>query len=86
MTREVPLRFTEWTHATQFDNRVDLVMPHWIRDGVANEERVSLFSTTLPLDGSKTVRMITLPVEPRLEIYAVTLVSARPNETPLPAR
>ena len=49
-------------------------MPHRIKAGKGVDgPPVSLFGVTLPLTAGKQLRSITLPKDPRLHLYAVTL-------------
>jgi hypothetical protein len=44
------------------------------RDGTATDgSPVSLFGATIPLAVGKQVRSVTLPAEPRLHLYAMTV-------------
>jgi hypothetical protein len=51
-----------------------LAMPHRIKAGKGVDgPPVSLFGVSLPLTAGKQLRSITLPRDPRLHLYAVTL-------------
>jgi hypothetical protein len=51
-----------------------LEMPHRIKAGQGVDgPPVRLFGQSLRLDAAKTVRSVTLPNDPRVELYAFTL-------------
>ena len=70
----VPLRLTDWAGGAAFGNTKAIAMDYRIKAGQGQDgPPVAIFRTELALDPSKTVRSITLPADPRLEVYALTL-------------
>ncbi|GLZ28960.1 alpha-1,2-mannosidase [Lentzea sp. NBRC 105346] len=68
---EVPVTVGDWAGS---GSSVVLEMPHRIKAGKGiDTPPVRLFGAAIPLDGSKTVRSLTLPNDPRVQLYAITL-------------
>ncbi|TWP51013.1 glycoside hydrolase family 92 protein [Lentzea tibetensis] len=68
---EVPVTVADWAGS---GTGVVLEMPHRIKAGKGvDAPPVRLFGAAIPLDSSKTVRSMTLPNDPRVELYAITL-------------
>ncbi len=71
---ELPVTVGDWAGSAPTGNTVVLEMPHRIRSGGGVDgPPVRLFGQTLALDGGRTIRSMTLPDDPRLEVYAITL-------------
>ena len=75
-TADVPLALTDWAAGGGHNgNTVEIAMAHRIKAGQGVDgPPVQIFGTSLPLDPGKPVLSVTLPNDPRLEIYAATLV------------
>ena len=72
---EVPVTCGDWAGSAPDGSTVVLEMPHRIKAGQGVDgPPVRLFGGTVALDGAKTVRSVTLPDDPRVEIYAITLM------------
>ncbi|MGW4081402.1 GH92 family glycosyl hydrolase [Streptomyces sp. NPDC004822] len=73
-TAEVPVTVGDWAGSTPQGSTVVLEMPHRIKHGQGVDgPPVRLFGTSAKLDGSRTVRSVGLPNDPRVQIYALTL-------------
>ena len=74
---QVPLALTDWAAGTGHNgNTVEIAMDHRIKAGQGVDgPPVQLFGTSLPLDAGKSVLSLTLPADPRLEVYAASLVA-----------
>jgi len=74
-TASVPLALTDWAAGAGHNgNTVEIAMEHRIKAGQGVDgPPVQIFGTSLPLAAGKSVLSITLPNDPRLEIYAATL-------------
>ncbi|MFF3244584.1 GH92 family glycosyl hydrolase [Streptomyces sp. NPDC002870] len=71
---DVPVTIGDWAGSTPSGSTVVLDMPHRIKDGQGIDgPSVRLFGDTAQLDAAKTVRSLTLPADPRVEVYAITL-------------
>lgn len=71
---ELQVTVGDWGGETPDGSTVVLDMPHRIKAGQGiDTPPVRLYGTAAPLDAAKTVRSLTLPNEPRVEVYAVTL-------------
>ncbi|MGP3925529.1 GH92 family glycosyl hydrolase [Streptomyces sp. 8N616] len=71
---EVPLTVGDWAGSVPDGSSTALEMPHRIKDGQGVDgPAVRLFGDTAELDASKTLRSVTLPDDPRVEVYAITL-------------
>ncbi|UJW31753.1 GH92 family glycosyl hydrolase [Saccharothrix sp. AJ9571] len=71
---ELPVVVGDWAGSAPEGTTVALEMPHRIKAGQGVDgPPVRLFAQSLPLDPAKTVRSVTLPNDPRVEIYALTL-------------
>jgi hypothetical protein len=73
-TERVPVTVADWCASPAPGSTAVLTMPHRIKAGQgADAPPVSLFGLTPPLDGTRQVRSLTLPDDPRLHLYALTL-------------
>ncbi|MEW2343899.1 MULTISPECIES: SGNH/GDSL hydrolase family protein [Streptomyces] len=73
-TAELPLRFSDWAAQPQPGEALAVAAPYRYRAGTGREgPAVSIFARTLALDPDRTVASITLPDEPRLKLFALTL-------------
>jgi len=64
----------DWCGSPAAGSTTLLAMPHRIKAGQGVDgPPVSLFGLSLPLASGKQIRSITLPNDPRLNLYAVTL-------------
>jgi hypothetical protein len=64
----------DWCGAASAGTTTVLAMPHRIKAGQGVDgPPVSLFGLRLPAPAGKQIRSITLPDDPRLHLYAVTL-------------
>jgi predicted alpha-1,2-mannosidase len=72
---EVPVTVGDWAGSTPDGSTVVLDMPHRIKAGSGVDgPSVRLFGQSLPLDAGKAVTSVTLPNDPRVQLYAITLV------------
>ncbi|MFF3397573.1 GH92 family glycosyl hydrolase [Streptomyces sp. NPDC002659] len=72
---DVPVTVGDWAGSTPSGSTVVLDMPHRIKDGQGVDgPPVRLFGSTVALDGTRTLRSVTLPDDPRVEVYAITLM------------
>lgn len=70
----LPVTFGDWAGATPAGATPILAMPHRIKAGQGVDgPPVALFGHALALDAARTVRALSLPDDPRVEVYAVTL-------------
>jgi hypothetical protein len=73
---QVPVTAGDWAGGTPAGSTVVLDMPHRIKAGQGIDgPPVRLFGQSLALDTGRTIRSVTLPNDPRLQIYAITLAS-----------
>ncbi|MDQ1657203.1 MAG: hypothetical protein QOD41_2286 [Cryptosporangiaceae bacterium] len=71
---QLPITVGDWCNDPGPGGTVVQQMDHRIKDHHGNDgPPVHLFTHALNLDSTKTVRSITLPDDPRLNLYAVTL-------------
>ncbi|QFU92227.1 GH92 family glycosyl hydrolase [Amycolatopsis sp. YIM 10] len=71
---ELPVAVGDWAGSAPEGTTVALELPHRIKAGQGVDgPPVRLFAQSLPLDPAKTVRSVTLPDDPRVELYAITL-------------
>ncbi|MFG2191495.1 GH92 family glycosyl hydrolase [Streptomyces sp. NPDC048639] len=71
---EVPVTVGDWAGKAPDGSSVALEMPHRIKAGQgAGGPAVRLFADKAELDPSRTLRSVTLPDDPRIELYALTL-------------
>ncbi|MDU0288842.1 GH92 family glycosyl hydrolase [Saccharothrix longispora] len=71
-TAQVPVTVADWAGS---GGTVALDMPHRIKAGQGVDgPPVRLFTGSVPLDPAKVVHSVTLPDDPRVEFYALTLV------------
>jgi predicted alpha-1,2-mannosidase len=72
---QVPFTAGDWAGGTPAGTSVVLPMDHRIKAGKGVDgPPVRLFGQSLALDGTKAVRSIALPNDPRVEVYAVTVM------------
>ncbi|WP_425445808.1 GH92 family glycosyl hydrolase [Umezawaea tangerina] len=72
---EVPVTVGDWAGSTPPGSTVVLDMPHRIKAGQGVDgPPVRLFGQALPVDRTKVLQSVTLPDDPRVEVYALTLV------------
>jgi hypothetical protein len=72
---ELPVTVGDWAGSAPGGSTVALDMDHRIRRGQGVDgPSVRLFATSAPLEAAKTVRSLSLPDDPRVEVYALTLV------------
>ena len=72
---ELPVTIGDWAGSAPSGSSVVLDMPHRIRNGQGVDgPPVRLFGDTAALDRTRTPRSVTLPADPRIEVYAITLV------------
>ncbi|WP_308189679.1 PKD domain-containing protein [Nocardioides sp. cx-169] len=70
-TSTVQLRFTDWAQSPKFGETVAVDMPHRHDAGGNTGPRVFLWAQSVPLQ-DKEVASITLPVDPKLHIFAIS--------------
>ena len=71
---DVPITAGDWAGSAPQGATIVLSMPHRIRAGQGVDgPPVHLFGHSLALDGAKQIRSVTLPNDPRVEVYAITL-------------
>ncbi|MEU9954923.1 GH92 family glycosyl hydrolase [Streptomyces sp. NPDC050982] len=71
---EVPLKVGDWAGQAPDGTTVVLDMPHRIKAGQGVDgPPVRLFGSSVELNGAKEMRSLTLPDDPRIEVYAITL-------------
>jgi hypothetical protein len=64
----------DWCGTAATGTTTVLAMPHRIKAGQGVDgPPVSLFGVSLPVAEGKQIRSVTLPNDPRLRLYAVTL-------------
>jgi predicted alpha-1,2-mannosidase len=73
-TTSLPVTVADWCGNPASGSTTVLAMPHRIKanEGVTGPP-VSLFGFSLPLDPDKEIRSLSLPNDPRINLYAVTL-------------
>ncbi|HWO67530.1 MAG TPA: NEW3 domain-containing protein, partial [Umezawaea sp.] len=72
---QVSVTVGDWAGSTPPGSTVVLDMPHRIKAGQGVDgPPVRLFGQSLPVDPAKVLQSVTLPDDPRVEVYAVTLV------------
>ncbi|MDT5043636.1 MAG: hypothetical protein QOE51_4621 [Actinoplanes sp.] len=75
---DTTITVADWCGAAAPGTTNVLAMPHRIKAGKGVDgPPVSLFALTLPIATGRQIRSITLPNDPRLHLYAVTLDSSR---------
>ncbi|MFI5930901.1 GH92 family glycosyl hydrolase [Actinoplanes sp. NPDC051494] len=73
-TSAAPVTIADWCGTAAPGTTQVLAMPHRIKAGTGTDgPPVSLFAAALPLTEGKQIRSITLPNDPRLNLYALTL-------------
>lgn len=71
---ELPLKVGDWAGSAPDGSTVVLDMPHRIKAGQGVDgPPVRLFGSSIELDDAKVIRSLTLPDDPRVEVYAITL-------------
>jgi hypothetical protein len=69
-----PLTVADWCGTAAPGTTAVLSMPHRIKAGQGIDgPPVALFGARIPLSAGKQIRSITLPADPRVYVYAVTL-------------
>jgi predicted alpha-1,2-mannosidase len=70
----LPLSVADWCNDPEPGSTVILAMDHRIKAGTGTDgPPVKLFAHSLALDSSKAVRSVTLPNEPKVNLYAISL-------------
>jgi hypothetical protein len=73
-TSQAAVTVADWCGSAAPGTTTVLAMPHRIKAGQGVDgPPVNLFGVTVPLDAGKQIRSLTLPDDPRLHLYAVTL-------------
>jgi predicted alpha-1,2-mannosidase len=73
-TEQIPVTVADWCGSPAAGSTTVLAMPHRIKAGQGvDTPPVSLFGLAPALDGTRQVRSLTLPDDPRLRLYAITL-------------
>ena len=73
-TAPATVTIADWCGTAAPGTTAVLAMPHRIKAGQGVDgPPVSLFGTSLPVPAGKQIRSLTLPNDPRLYLYAVTL-------------
>ena len=71
---DLAVTFGDWAGSTPSGSTIVLDMPHRIKAGSGVDgPAVRLFGTPAGLDSGKTLQSLSLPNDPRVEIYAITL-------------
>ncbi len=71
---DLAVTFGDWAGSTPSGSTIVLDMPHRIKAGSGVDgPPVRLFGTPAGLDSAKTLQSLSLPNDPRVEIYAITL-------------
>jgi len=70
----LPLRVTDWAAGSpHFGEDAAVRTPYRIRAGTGRDAPpVSLWHVAVPLDGTREAVSLTLPDDPRLEVYAIS--------------
>ncbi|GID94216.1 GH92 family glycosyl hydrolase [Amorphoplanes digitatis] len=70
----VPVTVADWCGTASTGSTTVLAMPHRIKSGKGVDgPPVNLFGLSLPVAPARQIRSITLPNDPRLHLYAITL-------------
>jgi predicted alpha-1,2-mannosidase len=70
----VPVTVADWCGTPAAGSTTVLAMPHRIKAGQGVDgPPISLFGFDVPLDPAKEIRSVSLPDDPRVHLYAVTL-------------
>ncbi len=80
-TVQVPLRFTDWAVTPKFGEEIAIDMPYRHNGGGDTSPRVMIFTQRIPLEAGKQPDTLTLPVDPKLHVFAVSGVR---GEEPAP--
>ncbi len=76
-TASVPLRFGDWAGGPAFDEQVAVTTPYRYKAGAGRDSPpVSIFASAEGLDPNRTVASITLPAQPHLKLFGLTLEQA----------
>ncbi|BCJ55139.1 hypothetical protein Asp14428_66140 [Actinoplanes sp. NBRC 14428] len=68
------MTIADWCGSPAPGTTTVLGMPHRIKAGQGVDgPPVSLFAASLPIAAGKQIRSVTLPNDPRFQVYAVTL-------------
>ncbi|MET9267595.1 GH92 family glycosyl hydrolase [Amycolatopsis sp. NPDC004079] len=71
---DLPVTFGDWAGSTPSGTTVVLDMPQRIKAGNGVDgPPVRLFGISSTVDGAKTVQSVSLPNDPRVQLYAITL-------------
>jgi predicted alpha-1,2-mannosidase len=71
---QLPIAIADWCGAPEKGSSTVLALPHRIKAGQGVDgPPISLFGFDLPLDPAKEIRSVSLPNDPRVHLYAVTL-------------
>ncbi|WP_116199881.1 GH92 family glycosyl hydrolase [Amycolatopsis circi] len=71
---DLPVTFGDWAGSTPSGTTVVLDMAHRIKAGSGVDgPPVRLFGIASTVDGAKTVQSVSLPNDPRVQLYAITL-------------
>jgi hypothetical protein len=74
-TSAATVTIADWCGSAASGTTTVLAMPHRIKAGQGVDgPRVSLFGTSIALPAGKQIRSLTLPNDPRLQLYAVTMI------------
>ena len=76
-TAQVPLRFTDWAVTPKFGEEIAIDMPYRHNGGGDTSPRVMIFTQRIPLEAGKQPDTLTLPVDPKLHVFAVSGVRGR---------
>lgn len=78
-TQTVPLTVSDWAQPPQAGEQVAVAAPYRLRAGAGRDAPpVNVFARDHDLDPGRTTATLTLPDEPRLKVFAVTLAQAAP--------
>ncbi|WP_246856052.1 PKD domain-containing protein [Nocardioides xinjiangensis] len=75
-TAQVPLRFTDWAVTPKFGEEIAIDMPYRHNGGGDTSPRVMIFTQRVALEAGKQPDTLTLPVNPKLHVFAVSGVRA----------
>ena len=68
----MPLRFTDWAVTPKFGEEIAIDMPYRHNGGGDTSPRVMIFTQRIPLAAGKQPDTLTLPVDPKLHVFAVS--------------
>jgi predicted alpha-1,2-mannosidase len=73
-TSTAPITVADWCGSAAAGSSTVLAMPHRIRSGQGTDgPPVNLYGFTVPVDSAKEIRSVSLPNDPRIHVYALTL-------------